>query len=90
MRTRHNLEDLASFRAFARLPLAWSPKKSVLHQTISAIRPETWEAVNRAVLVSAQQDKLESGTTVRIDSTVTAARCMSRAIVRCCGMPCAS
>src|SRR6201988_3949265 len=68
-----HLEDSASFRAFARLPLAWSPKKSVLHQTVSAIRPETWEAVNRAVLVSAQQDKLESGATVRIDSTVTAA-----------------
>lgn len=36
------LEDSASFRAFARLPLAWSPKKSVLHRTISAIRPDTW------------------------------------------------
>ena len=33
-----HLEDSASFRAFARLPHAWSPKKSVLHQTISAIR----------------------------------------------------
>src|SRR5947199_3986575 len=68
-----HLEDSASFRAFARLPLAWSPKRSVLHQTISAIRPETWEAVNRAVLASAKQDRLESGATVRIDSTVTAA-----------------
>ena len=68
-----HLEDSASFRAFARLPLAWSPKKSVLHQTICAIRPETWEAVNRALLASAQQDKLESGATVRIDRTVTAA-----------------
>ena len=68
-----HLEDSASFRAFARLPLSWSPKKSVLHQTISAIRPQTWEAVNRAVLASAKQDKLESGATVRIDSTVTAA-----------------
>src|SRR6201984_745572 len=68
-----HLEDSASFRAFARLPLAWSPKKSVLHQTICAIRPETWEAVNRALLASAQQDKLESGATVPIDSTVTAA-----------------
>ena len=68
-----HLEDSASFRAFARLPLAWSPKKSVLHQTISAIRPETWEAINRVVLASAKQDKLESGATVRIDSTVTAA-----------------
>src|SRR5437667_2507126 len=68
-----HLEDSASFRAFARLPLAWSPKKSVLHQTIRGIRPETWEAVNRAVLASAKQDRLESGATVRIDSTVTAA-----------------
>src|ERR1700749_2338197 len=68
-----HLEDSASFRAFARLPLAWSPKKSVLHQTISAIRPASWEAVNRAGLASAKQDKLESGATVRIDSTVTAA-----------------
>ena len=25
------LEDSSSFRAFARLPLAWSPKRSVLH-----------------------------------------------------------
>ena len=53
-----HLEDSASFRAFARLPLAWSPKKSVLHQTISAIRPETWEAVNRALLTSAKQRRL--------------------------------
>src|SRR5215472_6597653 len=68
-----HLEDSLSFRAFARLPLRWSPKKSVLHQTISAIRPQTWEAVNQALLVSAQQEKLESGTTVRIDSTVSAA-----------------
>ena len=68
-----HLEDSASFRAFARLPLRWSPKKSVLQQTISALRPQTWEAVNQALLVSAQQEKLESGGTVRIDSTVSAA-----------------
>jgi transposase, IS5 family len=67
------LEDSASFRAFARLPLAWSPKKSVLHRTISAIRPQTWEAVNQALITSAQQAKVEAGRTVRIDSTVTAA-----------------
>ncbi len=68
-----HLEDSASFRAFARVPLAWSPKRSVLHRTISAIRPQTWEAVNRALVASAKQDKLEAGATVRIDSTVTAA-----------------
>ena len=59
-----HLEDSASFRGFARLPLAWSPKKSVLHRTISAIRPETWEAVNRALLTVARQDKLEEGAMV--------------------------
>ena len=68
-----HLEDSASFRAFARLPLAWLPKKSVLHRTISAIRPETWEAVNRALVGEAKQEKLEEGAMVRIDSTVTAA-----------------
>src|SRR5258708_2383392 len=60
------LEDSASFRAFARLPLSWTPKKSVLHQTIGALRAETWEAVNQAVLASAKADKLESAPAVRI------------------------
>jgi transposase, IS5 family len=68
-----HLEDSASFRAFARLPWGWSPKKSVLHKTISAIRARTWEEINKALLASARQDKLESGKVVRIDSTVTAA-----------------
>src|SRR6187431_1824329 len=63
-----HLEDSASFRAFARLPWAWSPKKAVLHKTISAIRAETWEEVNRAVVRGARQEKLEDGAKVRIDS----------------------
>jgi IS5 family transposase len=48
-----HLEDWGSFRAFARLPWSWSPRKSVLHQTISAIRAATWEAIKRALLASA-------------------------------------
>jgi transposase, IS5 family len=68
-----HLEDSASFRAFARLPWAWSPKKSVLQRTISAIRAETWEAINRTLLLGARQEKLEDGSMVRLDSTVTAA-----------------
>src|SRR3954467_6631282 len=64
-----HLEDSASFRAFARLPWAWSPKKSVLHKTISAIRAETWEAINRMLLASARQEKIEDGSVVRLDST---------------------
>ena len=68
-----HLEDSASFRAFARLPHAWSPQKSVLHRTISAIRAETWEQINRTLLASARAIKLERGRRVRLDSTVTAA-----------------
>jgi len=68
-----HLEDSASFRAFARLPWSWTPKKSVLHNTISAIRAETWEAINRTLLTSARQEKVESGKVVRLDSTVTGA-----------------
>ena len=45
----------------------------MLHQTIGAIGAETWEAVNRTLLASAKQDRLESGATVRLDSTVSAA-----------------
>ncbi|ANN61450.1 ISNCY family transposase [Mesorhizobium loti] len=68
-----HLEDSASFRAFARLPWSWSPQKSVLQKTISAIRPEVWEEINRALLSSARQAKLEDGGVVRLDSTVTSA-----------------
>ncbi|MER8407720.1 ISNCY family transposase [Mesorhizobium sp. M1307] len=68
-----HLEHSASFRAFARLPWSWSPQKSVLQKTISAIRPETWEAINRTLLSSARQARLEDGAVVRLDSTVTSA-----------------
>lgn len=68
-----HLEDSASFRAFARLPLGWSPKKSVLHNTISAISAASWEAINRAVVRSARHQKLDDGAMLRIDSTVTEA-----------------
>ena len=44
-----------------------------MHKTISAIRADTWEAVNKMLLASARQERLESGKVVRVDSTVTAA-----------------
>ena len=65
-----HLEDSSSFRAFARLPLALCPKKSVLQKTISLIRATTWEQINRTLLTDARQEKIERGTVVRIDSTV--------------------
>jgi IS5 family transposase len=45
----------------------------VRHQTTSVIRAETWERVNRALLTSARELKLERGRVVELDSTVTAA-----------------
>jgi IS5 family transposase len=68
-----HLEDSASFRAFARLAMLGAPKKSGLHSTISAIRAETWEAINRVVIDSARQQKVEPGDVIRVDSTATAA-----------------
>ncbi len=68
-----HLEDSTSFRTFARLPMTWTPKKSVLQQTISAIRAETWEAINQTLLGGARRQKVEDGGVVRQDSTVTAA-----------------
>jgi IS5 family transposase len=68
-----HLEDSASFRAFARLPPTWTPKKSVLHKTISAVQAPTWEAINRTVLTSARKLKVEAGDVIRLDSTVTEA-----------------
>ena len=74
----------------------------MLHHTISAIRPETWEAVNRALVGEARQERLEQGAMVRIDSTVTAAllhepsdsallwdavRVMSRLLRQAAGLP---
>jgi len=67
------LGDSLSFRAFARLPLHLNPKKSVLQATISTITSQTWERINRMLLSSAREDKLETGQVVRLDSTVTAA-----------------
>ena len=69
-----HLEDSASFRAFSPGSRCRGPrKKSVLHMTISAIRAETWEAINRIPLASARQEKLETGKVVRLDGTVAAA-----------------
>jgi len=66
-----HLEDSSSFRAFARLPLGLRPQKSVLQRTIAAIRAETWGKINQAILLSACALKIETGTKIRIDSTVT-------------------
>jgi IS5 family transposase len=66
-----HVSDSASFQAFARLPGRVFPKKSVLQDTISRIRPATWERINHGLLRDAQHEKVELGKKIRIDSTVT-------------------
>jgi len=66
-----HLEDSESFRTFARLN-GKTPRKSCLQQTISLIKPATWEAINGVLLQSASIKKIESGKVVRFDSTAIA------------------
>jgi transposase, IS5 family len=66
-----HLEDSESCRAFARLD-GRCPKKSALQKTITLIRCETWEAINRILLRKAEKKKIEKGQQIRIDSTATA------------------
>ena len=65
------LMDSTSCQAFARLTLAWTPKKSTLQSSISAISDVTWEQINQRLLRSAQKANKERGDMLRIDSTVT-------------------
>lgn len=63
-------DDSQAFRSFARLDMGQYPRDSTLQANITAIGADTWEAVNRAVLGFAAQQKVEQGRTVRVDSTV--------------------
>lgn len=56
---------------FSRLPMGLYPKASALQGVISLIRGETWERINKLLVKSALDTKIESATAVRIDSTVT-------------------
>lgn len=64
------LMDSTSCQTFARLSLAWTPKKSTLQSGISAISDVTWEQINQRLLNSADKAKKERGQMLRIDSTV--------------------
>jgi transposase, IS5 family len=63
------LEDSQSCAAFTRLD-GRCPKKFVLKKTITLLRAETWEAINR-ILLSDAVKKIEKGQQIRVDSTAT-------------------
>ena len=65
------LLDSASARRFTRVDPLGPPKRSALQRCIAAVRPATWEEINRVLLGTARRDGIEEGRRVRIDSTVT-------------------
>jgi IS5 family transposase len=66
-----HLGDSLALRGFCRLsPSAGSPKRSTLQANIAAIRPETWEALNKALVLYARERKIEDGRWLRTDTTV--------------------
>ncbi len=65
------LSDSLVLRGFCRLsPSAAPPKKSALQANIASIRHETWEAMNKALVLRARERKLEDGRWMRTDTTV--------------------
>jgi IS5 family transposase len=66
-----HLADSTCLRNFTRIGLAGKPfKRSALAKNIKRINPETWQHLNRQILVHAADNKTERAREVRIDCTV--------------------
>ena len=66
-----HLGDSLALRGFCRLsPAGPPPKRSTLQANIASIRPETWEAMNKALVLFARERKVEDGRWMRTDTTV--------------------
>lgn len=71
------LKDSRSFAHFTRLDPLRMPRCSTLQSAISRIRSETWEALNQALLSSAQGKRVEKAEQIRFDATVTETHILS-------------
>ena len=66
-----HLADSNQLRGFCRLsPSSKAPTKSTLQSNIGSIRAETWEVVNKAIVLHARGCKVEDGRWMRTDTTV--------------------
>ena len=65
-----HLLECPTYRNFVRLPFEREISKSALAQNIKAIRPETWEAINAAIVVGAKQEGIDDFEKMRADTTV--------------------
>ncbi len=66
-----HLGDSNTYRSFCRLGIDQRPPdKSTLQKNIKHVRAETWETINRQLVVYAAASGIESGKKVRADCTV--------------------
>ncbi len=64
-----HLDDSSAFRTFSRLEMGQYPGKSILQENIKSLSEETWEAIHSQIIDYAQNEKIEMGQKIRIDST---------------------
>lgn len=66
-----HLLDSNTYRTFVRLGYdAKPPKKSTLQKNVKRVKAETWEALNKLVVIEANKLGIERGDKVRADCTV--------------------
>jgi IS5 family transposase len=66
-----HLADSRTYRSFCRLGIDQKPlTKSTLQKNIKRVRAETWDAINRKLVVYAASNGVENGRKVRTDCTV--------------------
>ena len=64
------LKDGVSFRWFTRFYSDPIPHYTTLQKAIKSIKTDTWSRINEALLLYAQERKLERGKSLRVDTTV--------------------
>jgi IS5 family transposase len=64
-----HLDDSSAFRGFSRLEMGQYPCKSILQENIKSLSEETWEAIHSRIIDYAQDEEIETGRKIRIDST---------------------
>jgi len=66
-----HLADSATYRTFCRLGFdRRPPKKATLQKNVKRVKPETWETINRMLVLQARKLGIETGKKVRTDCTV--------------------
>jgi len=63
------VDDSITLREFCQAPFGQVPSSTTLQENIKALRPETLVQVNDAIVGYAQEEGVEDGTQVRIDTT---------------------